>query len=88
MEFFCELTDDGRDCNCHRGFICGLFRLALRRPYTIAVCALMIFFLGVMSIRGMLIDIFPVIDIPVVGIVWSYNGLPAEDMERRVNTHL
>ena len=61
-----------------------IVRLALRRPYTIAVCALMIFFLGIMSIRGMLIDIFPVIDIPVVGIVWSYNGLPAEDMERRV----
>jgi len=32
----------------------------------------------------MLVDIFPVIDLPVVGVVWSYTGLSAEDMERRV----
>ncbi len=58
--------------------------LALRRPYTIAVGALFIFIMGVLSIRSMLVDIFPVIDIPVVSMVWSYPGLSAEEMERRV----
>jgi multidrug efflux pump subunit AcrB len=61
-----------------------IVRLALRRPYTIAVMTIMIFLLGIMSLKSMLVDIFPVIDIPVVGIVWSYPGLSAEDMERRV----
>jgi multidrug efflux pump subunit AcrB len=62
-----------------------IVRLALRRPYTIAVSAVLILLLGIMSIRAMLVDIFPVIDIPVVGIVWAYPGLSSEDMERRVN---
>ncbi|NNN06798.1 MAG: efflux RND transporter permease subunit [Elusimicrobia bacterium] len=61
-----------------------IVRYALRRPYTIGVAAVMIFIMGLLSIKSMLIDIFPVIDIPVVGIVWSYPGLSAEDMERRV----
>jgi multidrug efflux pump subunit AcrB len=61
-----------------------IVRLALRRPYTIAVGAILIFILGFMSIFAMQVDIFPVIDIPVVGVVWSYPGLSAEDMERRV----
>ena len=61
-----------------------IVRLALRRPYTIAVLCLLIFLGGLLALRGMLVDIFPVIDIPVVGLVWSYSGLSAEDMERRV----
>jgi multidrug efflux pump subunit AcrB len=61
-----------------------IVRLALRRPYSIAVGAIMIALLGFMSLSSMLIDIFPAIDIPVVGIVWAYNGLSAEDMEKRV----
>src|ERR1700761_3270823 len=61
-----------------------IVRLALRRPYTIAVGAILIFILGFMSIFAMQVDIFPVIDIPVVGVVWAYPGLSAEDMERRV----
>lgn len=61
-----------------------IVRLALRRPYTIAVGAILIFILGFMSIFAMQVDIFPVIDIPVVGVVWNYPGLSAEDMERRV----
>ena len=61
-----------------------IVRYALRRPYTVGVAAVMIFIMGLLSIKSMLIDIFPVIDIPVVGIVWSYPGLSAEDMERRV----
>lgn len=61
-----------------------IVRLALRRPYTIAVGAILIFIVGFMSIVAMQVDIFPNIDIPVVGVVWAYPGLPAEDMERRV----
>src|ERR1700733_11702962 len=61
-----------------------IVRLALKRPYTIAVACMLIFLLGMLSLRNMLVDIFPVINIPVVGVVWTYNGLSAEDMERRV----
>ena len=61
-----------------------IVHLALRRPYTIAVGAFIILIMGILSIRSMLVDIFPVIDIPVVSMVWSYPGLSAEEMERRV----
>jgi multidrug efflux pump subunit AcrB len=59
--------------------------LALRRPYTIAVALLALFMLGFLSLRSMSVDIFPIIDIPVVAVLWSYPGLSAIDMERRVN---
>lgn len=61
-----------------------IVRLALRRPYTIAVMALLILTMGILSASRMIVDIFPAIDIPVVMVVWSYDGLTAEDMERRV----
>ena len=61
-----------------------IIRLALRRPYTVAVMALLIIVLGILSARRMIVDIFPAIDIPVVVVVWNYPGLSAEDMERRV----
>src|SRR5215813_10692408 len=62
----------------------GLVRIALRRPYTMAISALLIMLMGTLSVQRMLVDIFPSIDIPVVFVAWSYNGLSAEDMERRV----
>ncbi len=62
----------------------GLVRLALRRPYTSAIAAMLIVLLGVLSVTRMIVDIFPVIDIPVVLVVWNYPGLSTEDMERRV----
>jgi multidrug efflux pump subunit AcrB len=62
----------------------NLVRLALRRPYTMAIAALLIMLMGVISVSRMIVDIFPNIDIPVVYVAWSYNGLNAEDMERRV----
>jgi multidrug efflux pump subunit AcrB len=62
----------------------GLVRLALRRPYTSAIAAMLIILLGTLSITRMIVDIFPVIDIPVVLVVWNYPGLTTEDMERRV----
>lgn len=61
-----------------------IVRLALRRPYTVAVMSLLILMMGYLSIKSMLVDIFPVIDIPVVICVWNYNGLNASEMEKRV----
>src|ERR1700709_211125 len=62
----------------------GLVRMSLRRPYTSAITALLVILLGVLSVTRMIVDIFPVIDIPVVLVVWNYPGLTTEDMERRV----
>jgi multidrug efflux pump subunit AcrB len=61
-----------------------IVRLALRRPYTFIVAALVVVILGVVIIRRMPKDIFPDIDIPVVSVIWTYNGMPAEDMEKRI----
>jgi multidrug efflux pump subunit AcrB len=61
-----------------------IVRLALRRPYTFIVFALLILILGVFSIVSMPVDIFPNIDIPVVTVVWHYTGLSAEQMADRI----
>ncbi|MBI4964548.1 MAG: efflux RND transporter permease subunit [Desulfomonile tiedjei] len=61
-----------------------IVRLALRRPYTVAVMSLLILVLGLLSLSRMVVDIFPAINIPVVIVVWNYPGLSPEDMERRV----
>ncbi len=61
-----------------------IVRLALRRPYSVGVMAIFILIMGILSIRSMLVDIFPTIDIPVVVMVWNYPGLSAEEMEKRV----
>src|SRR5215467_7972441 len=63
-----------------------IVRLALDRPYTFVVVAILILLLGVFSILRMTTDIFPVIDIPVVSIIWTYQGLPTPEMEKRVTT--
>ncbi|WP_306591159.1 efflux RND transporter permease subunit [Geothrix sp. 21YS21S-4] len=63
-----------------------IVRLALRRPYTTAVMCLLVLLMGVLSVQRMLVDIFPSIDIPVVAVVWQYNGLSPEEMERRMVT--
>src|SRR5215475_7996117 len=64
-----------------------IVRLALRRPYTFVVAALLIAILGGVSIVRMPVDIFPYIDIPVVSVVWQYNGLTPEEMESRIVTN-
>jgi len=61
-----------------------IVRLALRRPYTFAVFAFLILILGVFSILSMPTDIFPNINIPVVTVVWNYNGLSAQEMSTRI----
>jgi multidrug efflux pump subunit AcrB len=61
-----------------------IVRLALRRPYTFAVFALLILILGAYSIESMPTDIFPNINIPVVTVVWQYTGLSAQEMSTRI----
>ncbi|WP_263385128.1 efflux RND transporter permease subunit [Granulicella arctica] len=63
-----------------------IVRLALDRPYTFIVAAILILVLGFSSIATTPTDIFPNIDIPVVTVIWSYSGLPAKEMEQRVTT--
>ena len=63
-----------------------IVRLALRRPYTFIVMSLVIIMMGVASIRRTPTDIFPNIDIPVISVVWTYNGLSTEEMERQITT--
>ncbi len=63
-----------------------IVRLALRRPYTIVVAALMIVILGVMTITRMTTDIFPDINVPVVSVIWSYTGVSPDEMEKRIVT--
>jgi len=63
-----------------------IVRLALRRPYTFVVMSLAILLLGAAAIVTMPVDIFPYIDIPVVSVVWSYSGIPPEEMEKRIVT--
>ncbi|AFT88442.1 efflux RND transporter permease subunit [Paraburkholderia phenoliruptrix] len=64
-----------------------IVRLALRRPYTFIVLAVLLFVLGPLAIMRTPTDIFPNIDIPVVSIVWSYNGFSAEDMAHRITSN-
>jgi multidrug efflux pump subunit AcrB len=61
-----------------------IVRLALRRPYTFIVLAVLIVLLGVFTILRTPTDIFPAINIPVVSTIWSYTGLPPEDMANRI----
>ncbi|KAA6463402.1 efflux RND transporter permease subunit [Acidobacteria bacterium AB60] len=63
-----------------------IVRLALRRPYTFIVFALLILILGVYSIESMPTDIFPNINIPIVTVVWGYSGLSPEQMANRIVT--
>ena len=63
-----------------------IVRLALRRPYTFVVLALLIAVLGIASIVTMTIDIFPAINIPVVTVIWSYSGLSPTEMQNRIVT--
>jgi CzcA family heavy metal efflux pump len=58
--------------------------LALRRPYTFVVMALVIIILFFVTIFRTPIDIFPNIDIPVVSVVWFYTGLSPQDMADRI----
>src|SRR3954471_5052355 len=62
----------------------GMVDLALRRPYTFIVMAMLILLATPFALRNMATDIFPDIDIPVVSIIWNYNGLSAQEMGQRI----
>jgi len=57
-----------------------IVQLALRRPYTFVILALLIVIMGGLAIVRMPTDIFPDIDIPVVSVIWTYNGVSPEEM--------
>ncbi|HEV2227340.1 MAG TPA: efflux RND transporter permease subunit [Steroidobacteraceae bacterium] len=61
-----------------------IVRLALRRPYTFIVLAIVILLLGVFAIVRTPTDIFPEIRIPVVGVIWRYSGLSPDEMATRL----
>ncbi|MEH1937123.1 MAG: efflux RND transporter permease subunit [Nostoc sp.] len=63
-----------------------IVKIALRLPYTFAIAALMIVILGVVTIFGTPVDIFPAINIPVVSVVWTYTGTTSEEMAQRIVT--
>jgi multidrug efflux pump subunit AcrB len=63
-----------------------IVRLALRRPYTFVVFSVLMLLFGIATSIESPKDIYPYIDIPVVTIVWSYSGLPPQDMEGRIVT--
>ena len=63
-----------------------IVKLALSKPYTFAVLALVILLAGVGSILTMATDVFPAIDLPVVTVIWSYPGFTPNDMEKRFVT--
>jgi multidrug efflux pump subunit AcrB len=58
----------------------NMVALALRRPYTFIVMALLIVLATPLTLKNMATDIFPEINIPVVSIIWNYNGLSAQEM--------
>ena len=64
----------------------ALVRIALRRPYTFVVLALVILIIGPLAALRTPVDIFPDIRIPVVAIVWQYTGLTPEQMAGRITT--
>jgi len=64
-----------------------IVRLALQRPYTFVVMALLIVVLGATSISQMRTDIFPEIDIPVITVIWTYKGMETSEVERRITTY-
>ncbi len=64
----------------------GIVRIALTRPYTFVVLALLIFIVGVLAALRTPVDIFPDIRIPIIGVAWQYTGLSPEEMSGRIVT--
>jgi multidrug efflux pump subunit AcrB len=64
----------------------SLAGFALKRPYTIVSLIMLVCLLAVGAVQRMPIDIFPEINIPVVSVVWTYNGMSAPDMQNRILT--
>src|SRR5580692_6546470 len=64
----------------------SVVEFALKRPYTVVATLILITLMGIGAALRMPIDIFPEIDIPVVAVVWTYNGMSPEDIQNRILT--
>ena len=64
----------------------AIVRIALSRPYTFIVAALLILIVGALAALRMPVDIFPGINIPIIGVAWQYQGLPPDQMAGRIIT--
>ena len=64
----------------------SLVAFVLKRPYTVPAVLILVTLLGLGAALRMPVDIFPEIDIPVVSVVWTYNGMSAQDMQNRILT--
>src|SRR6266851_5293480 len=64
----------------------AIVRIALSRPYTFIVAALLILLMGTLAALRLPVDIFPNINIPIIGVAWQYQGLPPDQMAGRIIT--
>src|ERR1700760_100268 len=64
----------------------GIVRIALQRPYTFVVLALLILIIGPLAAMRTPTDIFPNINIPIIAVAWQYTGLPPDSMSGRMTT--
>src|SRR6267142_1665902 len=64
----------------------AIVRIALSRPYTFIVAALLILLIGTLAALRMPVDIFPSINMPIIGVAWQYQGLPPDQMVGRIIT--
>jgi multidrug efflux pump subunit AcrB len=78
LPFACEYDDSERSMS--------VVEIALKRPYTVVATLILITLMGIGAALRMPIDIFPEIDIPVVAVVWTYNGMSAQDIQNRILT--
>src|SRR5689334_22579034 len=66
------------------GSALSMVEIALKRPYTFIVMAMLIVLATPFVLRNMAVDIFPEINIPVISIIWNYSGLNAQEMGQRI----
>jgi multidrug efflux pump subunit AcrB len=64
----------------------AIVRIALSRPYTFIVAAILILLIGGLTALRMPVDIFPAINIPIIGVAWQYQGLPPDQVAGRIVT--
>jgi multidrug efflux pump subunit AcrB len=64
----------------------AIVRIALARPYTFIVAAILILLIGSLAALRMPVDIFPGINIPIIGVAWQYQGMPPDQMAGRILT--
>jgi multidrug efflux pump subunit AcrB len=64
----------------------SVVEIALKRPYTVVAVLILVALMGIGAALRMPVDIFPEIDIPVVAVVWTYNGMSAQDIQNRILT--